>query len=89
MTPEDVELLQTKIVEICHAAGRFGLPEERIKRGLIRAGYGVDDATLERNLRYLKSKEWIEEVPKELRPDIRRWQSTAKGDEHLMLEGLI
>jgi Fic family protein len=89
MTPEDIELLQTKIVEICHKAGRLGIPEETLKRGLIQAGYGVDNATLERNLRYLKSKQWIEEVPKPLRPDLRRWQSTAKGDEHLMLQGLI
>lgn len=89
MTPEDIELLQTKIVELCHASGRYGLPEERIKRALIQSGYGVDHDTLERQLRYLKSKEWIEEVEKHLRPDLRRWQSTAKGDEHLMLEGLI
>jgi Fic family protein len=89
MTAEDIELLQTKIVELCHAAGRLGLPEERIKRALIQAGYGVDKDTLERHLRYLKSKEWIEEVEKRLRPDLVRWQSTSKGDEHLMLEGLI
>jgi hypothetical protein len=89
MTAEDIELLQEKIVRLCHAAGRLGLPEERIKRALIKDGYGVDDPTLERNLRYLKSKGWIEEVEKDLRPDRRRWQTTAAGDEYLMRQGLI
>jgi hypothetical protein len=89
MTPEDIELLQEKIVQLCHAAGRLGLPEERIMRGLIKAAYGVDKDTLERNLRYLKSKGWIEEVDKDLRPDLRRWQTTAAGDEYLMKQGLI
>lgn len=89
MTAEDIELLQEKIVRLCHAAGRLGLPEDRIKRGLIQNGYGVDDGTLDRNLKYLKSKGWIEEVEKELRPDLRRWQTTATGDEYLMRQGLI
>jgi len=89
MTAEDNELLQEKIVRLCHAAGSLGLPEDRIKRALIKDGYGVDDATLDRNLKYLKSKDWIEEVTKDLRPDLRRWKSTATGDEYLMRQGLI
>jgi Fic family protein len=89
MTAEDIELLQEKIVRLCHAAGSLGLPEERIKRALIQNGYGVDDDTLDRNLKYLKSKGWIEEVEKYLRPDRRRWRSTAAGDEYLMRQGLI
>lgn len=89
MTPEDTELLQEKILQLCHAAGRFGMPEERIKRALIKAGYGVDLETLEKQLRYLRSKGWIEETTKELRPDLRRWQTTAAGDEYLMKHGLI
>jgi hypothetical protein len=89
ITPEDSELLQEKILEICHAAGLNGMPDERIKRTLIQASYGIDDATLDRQLRYLKSKAWIELVPSAgLRPDIRRWQSTALGDEYLMKKGL-
>lgn len=89
MTPEDIELLQEKIVRLCHAAGRLGLPEERIKRALIQDGYGVDKDTLEQHLRYLKDKGWIKEVPKDLRPDLLRWESTAAGDEFLMKRGLI
>ncbi|HWM26589.1 MAG TPA: hypothetical protein VNP98_17360 [Chthoniobacterales bacterium] len=89
MTPEDIELLQEKMVRLCNAAGRIGLSEDRIKRALIRDGYGVDKETLDRQLRYLKSKGWIEEVEKDLRPDLRRWQTTAAGDEFLMKAGLI
>lgn len=99
MTPEDVQTLQEKILRLCHAAGRLGLPEDRmrhaledtgyLKRELIREGYGVDNETLERQLRYLASKGWIEEVRKELRPDLRRWQTTAAGDEFLMKQGFI
>jgi hypothetical protein len=98
MTAEDNEDLQQKIVELCHAAGKFGVPEERIVRALENTTYlpkGGDDQraknsdTLARNLRYLKSKGWIEEVQKDLRPDLRRWQSTAAGDEYLMTQGLI
>lgn len=89
MTTEDIELLQEKILELCHAAGQFGMPEDRIKRTLLKTGYGLDQETLERNLRYLKSKAWIEEAEKELRPDLRRWQTTAAGDEYLMKQGLI
>lgn len=89
MTPEDIELMQEQIVQLCHAAGQYGLPEERIKRALIKFGYGIDQEALEKQLRYLKSKGWIEEVARELRPDLRRWQTTAAGDEYLMHQRLI
>ena len=84
--------------ELCHAAGKFGVPEERIARALENTTYlpkgdekqrAQNRATLERNLRYLKSKGWIEEVEKDLRPDLRRWQTTAAGDEYLMKQGII
>ena len=98
MTAEDIEDLQQKIAELCHAAGQFGVPDERILRALENTHYlpkGDEEQrrqnreTLDRNLRYLKSKGWIEEVAKDLRPDIRRWQTTAAGDEFLMRSGLI
>jgi hypothetical protein len=89
MTAEDIELLQEKIVQLCHAAGIFGVPDARILRTLQKASYPLDAAALDRHLRYLKSKGWIAELEKELRPDLRRWESTALGDEYLMKQGLI
>lgn len=94
MTAEENEELQQKIVELCHAAGKFGVPEERLVRALENTTYlpkGAADnrGILDRQLRYLKSKSWIEEARKDLRPDLRRWQSTAAGDEYLMQQGLI
>lgn len=100
ITPEDARELQIKILEICHASGRFGMLEDRIKRKLedtgylkrqlIREGHGVDNDTLERQLKYLEGDELIELKPEDdLRPDIRRWVSTSKGDKLLMKEGLI
>src|SRR4051812_20290294 len=100
MTAEDQRELQIKILEICHASGRFGMPEDRIqrkledagylKRELIREGHGVDNATLERQLKYLEGDHLIElKAEDALRPDIRRWVSTSQGDKLLMKEGLI
>lgn len=89
MTPEDIEMLQEKIVQLCHAAGKFGIPDERIQRTLIKTGYGIDGEALDAQLRYLKSKGWIVELEKQLRPDLRRWETTAAGDEYLMRQGLI
>ena len=90
ITAEDARELQIKIIQLCHAAGEFGLPEERIKRALIRNAYGVDDETLGRNLKFLRDEELLAPTQEdELRPDLRRWVSTSKGDKLLMREGLI
>lgn len=84
MTPEDKEMMQEKILQLCNAAGKFGIPDERILRTLQRSSYAIDQAELDRQLRYLKSKGFIIEVGKDLRPDLRRWETTATGDEYLM-----
>jgi DNA-binding PadR family transcriptional regulator len=89
MTPADIELMQEKIVRLCNAAGRFGLTEDRMLRYLADDEYRISADELDRQLRYLKSKGWIEEVEKDLRPDRRRWQTTAAGDEFLMKRGLL
>lgn len=89
MTAEDIELMQEKILQLCHAAGRFGVPDEKILRALNKTGYAIDETILDRHLRYLKGKAWIVEVEKQLRPDLRRWETTAAGDEYLMNQGLI
>lgn len=89
MTPDDIEMMQEKIVLLCHFAGVFGLPEDRLLRGLAKAGYEIDQATLERQLRYLEGKGWIITIEKELRPDLRRWVTRAPGDEFLMRQKLI
>lgn len=89
MTPEDIELMQEKIVLLCNAAGRFGLPEDRIKRTLLASGYGIDAEALEKQLAYLESKGFIMLAEKDLRPDRRRWRTTYQGDEYLMRQGLI
>ncbi len=89
MTPEDQELLQEKLTMLCHFAGVFGLPEDRLLRGLAKGGFEIDGAELQRQLRYLESKGWITTVDKELRPDLRRWVTRAPGDEFLMRQGLI
>jgi hypothetical protein len=89
MTAEDIELLQEKMLLLCHAAGRFGLPDARILRTLQKDSYAIDQPTLDRHLRYLLSKNWITAVAKELRPDLRRWETTAAGDEYLMRQGLL
>jgi hypothetical protein len=91
MKAEEMLDLQKKILLLCHGAGKFGLPEDRIFR-MVRGAGGFDRLTedeLERQLRYLKSKSWIAEVPGQLRPDLRRWESTAAGDEYLMTQGEI
>jgi hypothetical protein len=98
MSPEDdramrIEAereLQIKILQLLHAAGEFGLPADRIKRALIRNAYGVDDATLERHLKFLRGEQLIAPTEEDqLRADIRRWVSTSKGDKLLQKEGLI
>lgn len=90
MTPQDKELCQEKILQQCHNAGRFGTPEATLLRGLHKSGFEEADAKdLERDLRYLESKGWIRTVERELRPDLRKWQTTAPGDEYLMKQGLI
>ena len=98
MTAEDLKMLQEKILRLVNAAGKFGLPEARLLRTLASLYPDLqtpqelrDDksAELERQLRYLKSKGWIVEVPGALRPDLRSWETTAAGDEYLMGRGFI
>lgn len=89
MTAEDKEMMQEKILQLCNAAGKFGIPDDRILRTLNKAGYAIDQAELDRQLRYLKSKGFIAEAGKVLRPDLRRWETTAAGDEYLMQQGLV
>lgn len=99
MTPEDSKELQEKILEICHASGRLGMPEKRmqhalenasyLKRALIEEGHGVDNAHLDRALKFLQSEGLIESRPEELRPDLLRWITTSAGDKYLMKIGRI
>jgi len=99
MTPEDAKELQEKILELCHASGRLGIPEKRmqhtlentryLKRELIREGHGVDNPHLERALKFLESEGLIESEPEDLRPDLLRWKTTSEGDKYLMRIGLI
>lgn len=89
MNAEDIRELQDKIIELCHAAGTFGIPEERLKRTLLRSGYGVDNDALARQLKFLKGEKLVEAQEDGLRPDLRRWFSTSEGDKHLMRAGLI
>lgn len=91
MTAEDVRELQDKIVELCHAAGSIGIAEDRLKRALLRASYGVDNDTLEKQLKFLKGEGLIEDRDNELHPspDLRRWFSTSAGDKHLVRAGLV
>jgi hypothetical protein len=91
MTAEDIRELQDKIIQLCHAAGALGLSEERLKRGLLRASYGVDDDTLAKQLKFLKGEGLIDSKENDLHPspDLRRWLSTSAGDKHLVRAGLI
>jgi hypothetical protein len=98
MTAEDYASLQEKILRLCNAAGKFGLPEARLLRALAALFPEIQTAAemredksaeLERQLRYLKSKGWIAEKEKGLRPDLRAWETTAAGDEYLMEKGFI
>lgn len=89
MDAEQLRELQVKIVELCHAAGEFGLPEDRIKRALLRNAYGVDNEALGKQLKYLKGEGHLDFNVDALRPDLRRWISTSQGDQLLMTEGLI
>jgi hypothetical protein len=99
MNAEDSKELQEKILQLCHASGRIGIPEKRmqhtlentgyLKRELIREGHGVDDAHLERALKFLKSEGLLEAEEETLRPDLRRWKTTAAGDKYLMRIGSI
>lgn len=99
MTPEDSKLLQLKILELCHATGQFGIQQAKmqraledsgyLKRALIREGHGVDNEHLDRALKFLKSEGLIVFEEHRLRPDLRRWLTTAEGDKLLMREGLI
>jgi hypothetical protein len=99
MTPEESKELHEKILEICHAAGQLGMPQDRmrraledrdyVKRELIREGHGVDNPHLDRALKFLRSEGLIEFEVERLRPDIRRWKTTSAGDKYLMEKGLI
>jgi uncharacterized tellurite resistance protein B-like protein len=89
MNAEDIRELQDKVIEVCHASGTSGMPEERLKRALLRAGYGVDQEALGKQLKYLKGEGLITNEEDRLRPDLQRWFSTSEGDKHLMRAGLI
>lgn len=99
MTPEESKELQEKILEICHAAGRLGIPGKRmqhalenatyLKRALIEEGHGTDNAHLDRALKFLESEGLIESEREELRPDLLRWKTTSDGDKYLMKIGRI
>jgi hypothetical protein len=91
MTAEDVRELQDKIIQLCHAAGSVGIAEDRLKRGLLRATYGVDDDTLTKQLKFLKGEGLLDSKEDEMHPspDLRRWFSTSAGDKHLVRVGLI
>jgi hypothetical protein len=99
ISAEDAKLLQEKILELCHATGRFGMPEAKmqrtledtqyLKRELIREGHGVDNEHLNRALKFLESEGLIEVEKERLRPDLRRWKTTSAGDKYLMEKGLI
>lgn len=98
MTPEDKEMMQEKILRLVNAAGKFGLPESRLLHTLASLYPDLQtppekqndqSVELERQLRHLKSQGFIVEVAKALRPDQRRWETTAAGDVYLMEKGFI
>ncbi len=90
LTPKEKEEIQEKIVLLCNAASRIGIPEERLLRDLHR--YGFERLTLpefDAEMYHLEKKALIATVDKTLRKDLRRWVTTSEGDEFLIQHGLI
>jgi hypothetical protein len=90
MNAEDLDLLREKILQLCRAANVMGVPRERIVRTLLRSGYEVDEAAVERELRHLLSAEFISAVAgASLTPALARYATTAAGDHKLEKRGLL
>ena len=90
MTAQEKEDLQEKILRLCNAAGRVGIREDRMLRDCQR--YGFDSllpSELAGEILIVEKAGLVTTAEKELRPDLRRWMTTADGDRWLMKEGLI
>lgn len=90
MTPHEKEELQEKILSLCNAVSRLGIQEAKLQRDCQRYGWpALTLPELQAEIHHLEKAGMITPVAKELRPDLRRWVSTASGDQWLMKQGLI
>ncbi|MFA7302072.1 MAG: hypothetical protein WC069_07205 [Candidatus Shapirobacteria bacterium] len=90
LDPGEKELLQERLLVLCNAGGHFGVPEERLL--FVARQFGFDTlsaAQLTTELIHLEKLGLISTLQKTLRPDRRRWSTTAAGDRHLMEHGLL
>ncbi len=90
MTPDQKEELQEYLLRLCNAASRLGVPEDRLLRDGQRYGFSaLTKPELDAELHHLEKAGLLGVVAKTLRPDLRRWVSTADGDRWLMRQGLV
>jgi hypothetical protein len=90
MNAEDLDLLREKLLIECRAANLLGVPRETLARKCQRAGYTIDDAALDRELRHLVSAGLIENLKgAALTPALARYATTAAGDHELERRGLL
>jgi hypothetical protein len=90
LTPEERELLREKLILECHDSGRKGVKVSTLINKAAAAGYeNLTGAELDAELRYLEGARLIEEVSKEISPEVRRYVSTKGGYDFLAEKGLV
>lgn len=90
LTPDEKESLQIQLLRLCNASSRFGLPESRLLQDCQR--FGFDDLSkkeFDAEILHLEKAGLLATVGKVIRPDLRRWTTTAQGDYQLMEKGYI
>ena len=90
LTPAQKEAIQERLLLLANASGRRGLPQERLLHEIRSYGFPALSAeALDAELHHLEKADLLAPVEKTLRPDLRRWTTTASGDRWLMENGLI
>lgn len=88
LTPEEKEKLQEVLLRLCSAASRFGLPLNRLLLDCEHFAFdGLTKEEIEVELIVLEKEGLLSLVGKVLRPDQRRWTTTAAGNRWLMEHG--
>ena len=76
-------LYRRAVLAQLEAAYPAGLPSATIAQGLALAGFDADAAELERQLQYLREKQFAESVNSALCPSFVRTKITARGLDYL------
>jgi hypothetical protein len=86
MTDADQKLLHVALLQVARAAGDLGRTETLLVNDVRMAGFALDLAALQVELRALADKGWLSSMAPEL--GAKRWRLTARGRSQLEEAGL-